>query len=111
MLRRVALVRTNVSEEGDTYGVRWLLVRANVVSSSPILVTLMMVAIGSTEKSVLTRATRQNIQEDGILHSHCHENLKSSIFLRFKHQRQKHFGSIGILFCRNSAFMSFIHQR
>jgi hypothetical protein len=45
MLRRVALVRTDVSKE--------------------------------TETPVLTRATWHNIPEDGILHSHRHENLKS----------------------------------
>jgi hypothetical protein len=27
--------------------------------------------------SVVTRATQRNIAEDAILHSHCHENLKS----------------------------------
>jgi hypothetical protein len=69
MLLRVALVRTDVSEELSTSTIR--------VPSTPILVTLMKEALSSSKTSVLTRATWHNIQEDGILHSHHHENLKS----------------------------------
>jgi hypothetical protein len=66
MLRRVALVRTDGSEE---------------LNASIIKVTLMMEALNSSETPVLTRATRRKIPEDDILHSHHRENLKSFIAL------------------------------
>jgi hypothetical protein len=60
---------------------RRLLVTANVVPSSPILVTLMKEALNSSETSNLTRATWRNFPEDNSLHSHCCEKPKSYIAL------------------------------
>jgi hypothetical protein len=76
MLRRVALVRTDASEELSASFIRF--------PSSPILVTLLKEALRSTETSVLTTPTRRNIPEDAILHSHRRENLKSYIIARHR---------------------------
>jgi hypothetical protein len=91
MLRRLTLVRTDVSEErsgelGTTLSVtsnrrklrnsthllvlhclRRLLVTANVAPSSPILLSMIKKALRSSETSVLRRAKRHNILEDSIL--------------------------------------------
>jgi hypothetical protein len=47
--------------------VHWLLVTANVVPSSLILLTLMIETLSCSETSALTRATRRNVPKDDIL--------------------------------------------
>jgi hypothetical protein len=56
MLRRVALVRTDISEELNAFFI--------TVTRIGELETLMKEALNSSETSVLTRATRRNIPED-----------------------------------------------
>jgi hypothetical protein len=88
LLRRVAIVRTDVSEElsasivratrigelgtthEETSNRRRLLVADCFVPCSQIFVTLLREAPGSSETSVLTRATRRNNPEDTILHAY-----------------------------------------
>jgi hypothetical protein len=55
MLRRAALVRTDVSEELSASIIR---AKRIVVLSSPILIVLMMEELSSSQTSVLIRATR-----------------------------------------------------
>jgi hypothetical protein len=91
MLRRVAVVRTDVSEELSASlisvhlvflrSVRLLLVTAIVVPNSLILVTLMKEALSSSEKIGSYNSRTANFPDDAILHSHRRENLKSYIAL------------------------------
>jgi hypothetical protein len=90
-LRRVALVRTDVSEELSVSIIRvtgigelgTLAVTSNrrtaSVPSSPILVNLMMEALSSSETLVLTKDIWHNNPEDAVLHSDRRENLKSCL--------------------------------
>jgi hypothetical protein len=64
----VGIVRLRTKGHGVFFFfVLWLLVTANVASSSLISVTLMMEPIRSSKTWVLTKTTRRNIPENGIL--------------------------------------------
>jgi hypothetical protein len=78
MLRRVALVRTEVSHELIASIIRMRIIGelgTTVVPASLILLTLMMEAMLSSETSVLTRILRRNNPEDDTLNRKCFGSL------------------------------------
>jgi hypothetical protein len=102
MLRHVALVRTDVSEEylhhlGEEFlcSVCWLLVTDNIVPSSQILVTLMMEVLHSSKMSVLARTTQHNIPKDSIIqffffvYMSPEANYKASMSMKNQQQNYK----------------------
>jgi hypothetical protein len=94
MLRHVALLITDVSKEVSASIIRMarigelgtLAVTSNcrTLLRSPIVATLLMEALRSSETSVLKRVKRRNVPEDAILHSHRSENLKSYIIYKMQ---------------------------
>jgi hypothetical protein len=55
----------------------WVVTPCGSCKNRPIFVTLMKEAPGSSETSVLTRAARRHILEDGILHLHTGSDRES----------------------------------
>jgi hypothetical protein len=70
LLRRVAVVRTDVSEELSASFIR-------VTRIGELRTTLAATSNRRTLRRKVTRATRRDIPEDTIHHSHRRENLKS----------------------------------
>jgi hypothetical protein len=83
--------------------VRCLLVIANAAPSSLILSTMKMEVTRYSEKSVITRPTRRHIPEDGILHSHRRESLKSYMATTFTSEADS---KVFWRWCRHSALPS-----
>jgi hypothetical protein len=129
MLSRVALVRTDVSEEPTASFIRMTRIgelgttqaatsnrrtlRRNVGCLLQLVLFLFTYSChpdeggaSSSETSVLTRATRRNIPENTILHSHRRENLRSYLEISLSHEMDITEISIGWRFLSFDLFVN-----
>jgi hypothetical protein len=86
MYRRLALVRSDISEKSIACIIRVKTISEPVTVASvliqlvfirSVLQLLLLLTLFLASTSVLTRATRRHVPQNGILHDHRRENLKS----------------------------------
>jgi hypothetical protein len=118
MLRRVALVRTDVSEELNASFIRVTII-GELGTTLAVTSNRRTQTLNSPETSVLTRTTRRNIPEDTILHSHHRENLKSyNPVIDFQHVGPRSNPDCGTVFLTSfilenapSQYLNISHER
>jgi hypothetical protein len=75
-IHRVALVKTDVSEESNAS-----IIRVKLIVNLGAMLLQLLATDNVHSSTILTTATRRNIPEYGIIHTHRRENLKSYIAL------------------------------
>jgi hypothetical protein len=91
--------------------VRQLLVRASVVPSSSILVTMMKEALSSSETSVPARVTQQNSREDAILLGICTDYQYKCSYMLAHHSAHCHVDNNFVsVYCMDRMYVKALKQ-